>query len=99
MVFKDDDEDEKHPSPKRSHFPANEAATKEAEYVAAIEASKEMIWLQRFMGDWVRSMIWAHYTVIVKVSFILQRTQHFIPRLNTYSSSTISYDQCWKMES
>ena len=24
--------------------------------------------------NWVRSMIWAHYTVIAKVPFILQRT-------------------------
>jgi len=26
-------------------------STTEAEYVAAIEASKEMIWLQRFIGE------------------------------------------------
>ena len=74
-------------------------STTEAEYVAATEASKEMIWLQRFMGELGKEHDRACYTVIAKVPFILKRTQHFIPGLNTYISSTISYNQCWKMES
>ena len=35
--------------------------------------------------NWVRRMIWARYTVIAKVIFILQITQDFIPGLNTYT--------------
>ena len=65
-------------------------ATMEAEYVATTEASKEMIWLQRFMEDWVRSRRIAGCTVTIKVIFILQRNQPFIRRLNIYNSSTIS---------
>ena len=73
-------------------------STTEAEYVAATEASKEMIWLGFWM-NWVRSRSWAGYTVTARVSYILQRTLHFIPRLNIYNSSTISYGQRWKMDS
>ena len=53
-------------------------STMEAEYVAATEASKEMIWLQRFMRNWVRSRRIVGYTVTAIVPFILQRTQPFI---------------------
>ena len=66
-------------------------STTEEEYVAAIEASKEMIWLQRFMDELGKKHDMARYIVIAKVPFILQRTQHFIPGLNTYKSSKISY--------
>ena len=51
-----------------------------------------MIWLQRFLGELGKKHDMAHYIVIAKVPFILQRTQHFILGLNTYSASTISYD-------
>ena len=57
-------------------------STMEAKYVAATEASKEMIWLQRFMA--------ASCTVKTKVPFILQRNQPSILRLTIYSSNTIS---------
>ena len=66
-------------------------STTEVEYVAATEASKEMIWLQRFLDELVRIRSWAGHTVTTKVPYILQRTLHFIPRLNIYNSSTISY--------
>ena len=46
----------------------------EAEYVFATEASKEMIWLQRFMEE----LGLKGYTVTTRVPFILQRTQPFI---------------------
>jgi len=74
-------------------------STTEVEYVAATEASKEMIWLQRFLDELVRRRSWAGYTVIARVPYILQRALHFIPRRDIYNSSTISYDQCWKMDS
>ena len=74
-------------------------STTEAEYVDATKASKKMIWLQGFWMNWVRSRSWAGYTVIARVPYFLQRTLHFIPRLNIYNSSTISYNQCWKMDS
>ena len=37
MVFKDDDEDEKQPSPKRSHYPANEAVVEFLQLVSKWE--------------------------------------------------------------
>ena len=74
-------------------------STTEAKYVAATEASKEMIWLQRFMDELGKKQELGGYTMIARVPYILQRTLHFIPRLKTYSSSNISYDQFWKMES
>ena len=75
-------------------------STTESEYVAAKEASKEMIWLQRFMDELGKKHdMGTLYSDIAKVPFILQRTQHFIPGLNTYSSSTISYGQYQKMDS
>ena len=74
-------------------------STIEAEYIAAIEASKEMIWLQRFMGELGKKHDMGMLYSDSQVSFILQRTQHSILGRNIYSSSTISYDQCWKMES
>ena len=72
-------------------------STIEAEYVVATEASKEMIWLQMFMGELGKKHDMGTLYNDTKVRFILQRTQHFIPGLKTYISSTISYDQYWKM--
>ena len=74
-------------------------STMEAEYVATIEASKEMIWLQRFLDELGKKQELADYTVTTRVPYILQRTLYFIPKLNIYSSSTISYSQHWKMGS
>ena len=62
----------------------------EAEYVAATEASKEMIWSQRFMEELGKKQRIVGYTVTARVPFILQRTQPSIQILNIYISSTIS---------
>ena len=70
----------------------------EVKYVVSTEASKEMIWLQGFLMNWVRSGNWVGSTVITRVPCILQRTLLFIPRLNIYNSSTISCCQCSKMD-
>ena len=72
-------------------------STTEAEYVVATEASKEMIWLQRFMEELGKKQRTTGCTVTVRVPFTLQRTQPFIRRLSIYNSGTISYDLSWKM--
>jgi len=77
-------------------------STMEAEYVASTKARQEMIWLKRFMDELGKKQeVGRLYNdnQSARVPFILQRTQHFIPRLNIYNSSTISYGQCWKMDS
>ena len=65
-------------------------STTEEEYVAATEASKEMIWLQRFIEESGKKKRIVGCIVKTKVSFILQRTHSSIPILNIYNSSTIS---------
>jgi hypothetical protein len=73
-------------------------STIEAEYVVAVEASKEMIWLQRFMEELERRRRITGCTMTVRVPFILQRTQPSIRILRIYNSGTISYDPSWKMD-
>jgi hypothetical protein len=73
-------------------------STTEAEYVVATEASKEMIWLQRFMEELGKKQENRGCTVTVRVPFILQRTHPSIRRLSIYISGTISYDPSWKMD-
>jgi hypothetical protein len=53
--------------------------------LSATEASKEMIWLQRFMEELGKRKRIAGCTVTVRVSFILQRTQPSIRILSIYS--------------
>jgi hypothetical protein len=60
-------------------------STTEAEYVVATEASKEMIWLQRFMEELGKKKENKSCIVTVRVSFTLQRTQPSIRRLSIYS--------------
>eukprot|EP00253_Pinus_taeda_P003602 PITA_03602 len=66
-------------------------STIEAEYLAAIEASKEMIWLQRFLDELAKKQELGK--LCSDNQNILQRTLDFIPRINIYISSTISYGQ------
>ena len=65
-------------------------STTKVEYVVVIEASREIIWLQRFMEELGKKQNNRGYTVAARVPFILQRTQHFIRRVNIYNSSTTS---------
>ena len=51
-------------------------STTEAEYVAAIEASKEIIWLQRFMEELGKKQ--ENCTIKTRVPFILKRNHPFI---------------------
>ena len=74
-------------------------STMEAKYVAAIETSKEMIGYKYLWMNWARIRSWEGYTVTSRVPFIFQIIQHFIPRLNVYISRTISYGQCWNVDS
>jgi hypothetical protein len=73
-------------------------STIEAEYVAATEASKEMIWLQRFMEELGKKQENRRLYCDSESPFILQRTQPSIQRLSIYNSGTISYDPSWKMD-
>jgi hypothetical protein len=73
-------------------------STMEAEYVAATEASKEMIWLQRFMEELGKKQENTGCTVTTRVPFILQITHPSILILSIYNSGTISYDPFWKMD-
>ena len=73
-------------------------STTEVEYVAATEASKEMIWLQRFMEEMGKNRRIEGCTVTVRVPFILQMNQISIRRLSICISGTISYDPSWKMD-
>jgi len=60
-------------------------STTEAKHFGAIEASKGMIWLQRFMDELGKKQVMGKLLVTTRVLFILQRNQHFIPRLNIYN--------------
>ena len=53
-------------------------STTEEEYVAAIEASKEMIWLQRFMEELGKKQENSRLYSNNQSAIILQRTQPFI---------------------
>jgi hypothetical protein len=59
-------------------------STTEVEYVSATKASKEMIWLQRFMEELGKNRRTAGCTVTVRVPFTLQRTWPSIRRLSIY---------------
>ena len=59
-------------------------STTKAEYVAATEASKEMIWLQRFMDELGKKHDMGTLYSDIQSVFILQGTQNFIQGLNTY---------------
>ena len=72
-------------------------STTETEYVIATEASKEMIWLQRFMDELGKKQKLRKIVTAI-VAFILQRIQPFILRLNIYSVGIISYCQFWMMD-
>ena len=74
-------------------------STTEAECVVSIEASKEIIWLQRFMDELGKKHDMGMLYSDSQSSIHLSKIQHLIPGLNTYISSTISYGQYWKMES
>jgi hypothetical protein len=50
-------------------------STTKVEYVVATKASKEMIWLQRFMEELERRKRIVGCTLKTRVPFILQRTQ------------------------
>ena len=54
----------------------------EAEYVAAIENGKEMIWLYSFLD--AKSRSWAFYTVILIVQFFLLKIRLFIQNQSIY---------------
>src|SRR6202044_2141769 len=41
---------------------------------------KKLFGYKDFWMNWVRGRSWAGYTVIARVTYILQRTLHFIPR-------------------
>ena len=71
-------------------------STTEVEYVAATEASKEMIWLQRFMEELGKKQE-NDRLYCDRVQFILQRTRSSIRILSIYKSGTISYDPSWKI--
>jgi hypothetical protein len=73
-------------------------STTEVEYVVATYASKEMIWLQRFMEELGRRRRIAGCTMTTRVTFILKRTQPSILILIIYKSGTISYGPFWKMD-
>ena len=70
----------------------------EVEYVFATVLSKELIWLQTFMDHLGKKQRLKGYTVITRVSFMFQRTQHFILRGKIDRSITISYNYFYKME-
>jgi hypothetical protein len=57
-------------------------STIEEEYVVSTEASKMMIWLQRFMRIWERSRRIIGCTVTTRVPFILQINHPSSLRLN-----------------
>ena len=59
-------------------------STTEAEYVAATEVGKEMIWLHGFLMNWVRSKRWAFYTMTVRVQFFLPKIRLFIQSRSIY---------------
>jgi hypothetical protein len=60
-------------------------STTEEEYVVATKASKEMIWLQRFMDELEKKQENSRLYCDSEVPFILQRTQPSIRRLSIYS--------------
>ena len=62
--------------------------TTEAEYVAATESEKGMIWLHGFLNELVRSRRWAFHTVTVRVQFFLPKIQLFIQSQSTYKQNT-----------
>ena len=64
-------------------------STMEAKYVVATEASKEMIWIQRFMEELSKEHAITCCIVTTRVLFILQTTQLSILRLDIYISNTI----------
>jgi hypothetical protein len=73
-------------------------STTKAEYVVVSEASKEMIWLQRFIEELGKKQENSRLYYDIESSIILQRTHPSIRRLSIYSSGTISYDLSWKMD-
>jgi hypothetical protein len=70
----------------------------EAKYVVSIEASKEMIWLHRFMKEFGKKMENSRLYVTTRVPFIMKITKPSIRRISIYISGTTSYDGSWKME-
>ena len=69
----------------------NALSTIEAEYVAATEAAKEMIWLQFFLEELGHPQKDNYLVIDSQVPFILQRIQLCIQRPNTYSCGTILF--------
>jgi hypothetical protein len=49
-------------------------STTEAEYVAACDGSKEVVWLKDLYADFVEIYLVLHYSMSVRVLFALQRT-------------------------
>jgi hypothetical protein len=70
----------------------------EAEYVTTTEASKEMIWLQRFMEElgkkWENSRLYCDIESVIH----LTKNSTFHSKTKHYNSGTISYDLSWKMD-
>ena len=64
-------------------------STTEAEYVAAIEVGKEMIWLHGFLDELGKKQEMAFYTVIVKVQSFLPKIRLFIQSRSIYRQNTI----------
>ena len=63
-------------------------STTEAEYVAATEAEKEMIWLHGFLDELGKKQEMSIYTVTVRVQFFLLKIRLFIQSRNIYRLNT-----------
>ena len=64
-------------------------STTEAEYVAAIEVGKKMIWLHGFLDELGKKQEMTFYTVTVRVQSFLPKIRLFIQSRSIYRQNTI----------
>jgi hypothetical protein len=67
-------------------------STTEAEYIAIVEACKELIWLKGFYAELCGLILALTCFLIVKVQFILLKIRYSMLGQSTLRSSTIMFE-------
>ena len=73
-------------------------STTEVEYVAATEASKEMIWLQRFLDELGKKQELGMLYSDSQSAIHFAENSAFHSKTKHIHLKYHSYDQCWKMD-